>query len=606
MSEKWKNLLASSRLVAKGLDESSDKQIQASIESLSANFRDMLSLLNNYLTMISKYSEEDSENADQERTKRVEITINCRQALRFTLCLLSIESTREMVQNQACLTYEMHKPLSKLISQRKCDIKCQLMAAQVLCNIVTSNTTTANKSLDDIYSSPTESEIRDILLEKVSHSEHESNLYGKSASSWAQMIQSSGGSGNRNILGAVIAALYNGIMSLEKCQDGPSHIINTAKSLTKDTILMCNMIRYMLPSEAIRPSADESIAAEASDLSDEGTEWISRLMEKFSTLGMLPNIYRSLGPKSQEHNHSVNESESISSRIVPEQLVFLHCIGSAVQEYTRSLHSVNHCEIHPLGGAQDVDEMTATFSFLAKEYCDIRRKLKAVDKKDTEHYSGENACLESAMTLYLDILSDSFSVDEEIDGKQFVNIRHCIGQTTDVIEYLLLDLGVLVDKLGIENRGLNARELKMDESVQHLVTTIVRLVGNICYRCPDNQDLIRNTKVPLPNINKSNFEEYAQIAQKGNESGERNGLHVLLSCTSFAYGCFTLREWSIVAIRNVLEGNEENQKVVEELEAQQALDTPELRKLGVKVNLDKRGQVKVTHHQEKKLDEPKP
>jgi len=116
MSEKWKNLLASSRLVAKGLDESSDEQIQASIESLSANFRDMLSLLNNYLTMISKYSEEDSENADQERTKRVEITINCRQALRFTLCLLSIESTREMVQNQACLTYEMHKPLSKLIN----------------------------------------------------------------------------------------------------------------------------------------------------------------------------------------------------------------------------------------------------------------------------------------------------------------------------------------------------------------------------------------------------------------------------------------------------------------------------------------------------------
>ena len=57
MSEKWKNLLASSRLVAKkGLDESSDEQIQASTESLSANFRDMLSLLNNYLTMISKYS----------------------------------------------------------------------------------------------------------------------------------------------------------------------------------------------------------------------------------------------------------------------------------------------------------------------------------------------------------------------------------------------------------------------------------------------------------------------------------------------------------------------------------------------------------------------
>ena len=48
-------------------------------------------------------------------------------------------------------------------------------------------------------------------------------------------------------------------------------------------------------------------------------------------------------------------------------------------------------------------------------------------------------------------------------------------------------------------------------------------------------------------------------------------------------------KWAIVALRNVLEGNLENQELLEKLEVQQLLQSPELEKMGLQVDLDRRG-----------------
>jgi hypothetical protein len=147
---------------------------------------------------------------------------------------------------------------------------------------------------------------------------------------------------------------------------------------------------------------------------------------------------------------------------------------------------------------------------------------------------------------------------------------------TDVIRETALDLGVTVDALLLSNQGTKARELTIANAEQRWITTLVRLLGNCCFRCESNQNLVRTVDIP------------------GSTSTERRcALHVLLSCTSLGYGCFTLREWAIVALRNVLEGNLENQALVEALEAQQPLQSPELRKMGLQVDLDRRGQVKI-------------
>ena len=75
---------------------------------------------------------------------------------------------------------------------------------------------------------------------------------------------------------------------------------------------------------------------------------------------------------------------------------------------------------------------------------------------------------------------------------------------------------------------------------------------------------------------------------------ERTGLHVILSATSLAPACFTLREWCIVAIRNAVENNAANTETVRRLEANQVMDdTPELRRAGVKVEMDAKGNVSV-------------
>ncbi|KAK7340159.1 hypothetical protein VNO77_20853 [Canavalia gladiata] len=89
---------------------------------------------------------------------------------------------------------------------------------------------------------------------------------------------------------------------------------------------------------------------------------------------------------------------------------------------------------------------------------------------------------------------------------------------------------------------------------------IVALIGNCVYRRKHAQDEIRH----------------------------RNGILLLLQqCVTDEDNPF-LREWGIWSVRNILEGNEENQKVVAELEVQGSADVPEIAALGLRVEVDQR------------------
>lgn len=67
---------------------------------------------------------------------------------------------------------------------------------------------------------------------------------------------------------------------------------------------------------------------------------------------------------------------------------------------------------------------------------------------------------------------------------------------------------------------------------------------------------------------------------------KKNGVFVLLQqCVSDENNPF-LREWGIWAVRNLLEGNLENKKLVAELEVQGSADVPEIAELGLKVEVD--------------------
>ncbi|KAM6584916.1 hypothetical protein CsatB_011918 [Cannabis sativa] len=87
---------------------------------------------------------------------------------------------------------------------------------------------------------------------------------------------------------------------------------------------------------------------------------------------------------------------------------------------------------------------------------------------------------------------------------------------------------------------------------------VVAVIGNCSYKRRNVQDEIR----------------------------QKNGILLLLQqCVTDEDNPF-LREWGIWSVRNLLEGNAENQRAVAELELQGSVDTPEISSLGLKVEVD--------------------
>lgn len=589
MSDLWKDLLEKARGAQKyfsSLPEQSEEKSDTlhSVYELSKHFQDVTNLLESYRRELDSLYAETEEELDQSEFPRNVKTIiaDSRRALRFVQSLLSIDCTRANIQLTAVKEYRLHMALAILIADRRIDEKCQLWASQILTNLGTANPITAEIILNDVKPSPSETDSAKIMLEKLQVSENSNSNKKESLVTWMQMVHSTGGAGNRSVLAVVVTALFNSISAISNGDEILIASMEKIKCISRDELLVNNLVRFMLPSNVIQEGKENDEDKQETDHSDDATEWISRLIEILCSYGMFPHLYNVLGTKA--------ENGSVS--ITPEQLVLLHCVGSALDEYHMS-DSIDSTP-HVLGSG--TSDISTSCVLLAKMYCQFQDVLfmSKTMTTDEQRYNGEYVVMKEASMIILDILSNSLSSGTRYDEKECLRIRQEVGQLTDILSNIVKELGRLVDLFGIENRGINARELKIDEGNQHLVTSIVRLIGNLCYRCKENQDHIRHIAVPVPKHSEGNVQEYTQFS-KAAVSVERNGLHVLLSCTSFAYGCFTLREWAIVAIRNALEGNLGNQKIVEELEAQQTLDTPELQRLKVKVDLDKRGNVRVNH-----------
>lgn len=634
MKENWENALKAIRQASKSCidsnistDESascSSREVDETILSLcDLHFPEISRLLDEYNSSV-KSSQTGMEAECTEGTDDISQSSSRHQvvpaadiysALRFIMAALSCprsRTTREQLQLLAVVTTAkppLHQSLSCLISLKNTHKKIRILSSKILCNLGTCNHQTAKVLLRDIRPSPTEQERIEIMLGKLScrgindsekrlsDSTATSVTSSTNASTWSQMIYACGGSGDRESLAAVVAALYNTISSIQNCCRSDEYLRHISSVLSSDYMMMSNLIRYILPSQVVQP-ATKNKDSKADDLSDDATEWITRLMEKFFVMGYFPNMYTSLAGECDQKG-----SFDSPCGILPEQLVLLHCICSCLEDSKTDV-------LHPLlddglPSERVFESITKSFQFFAMLYCNLRKRFHS--NQDTcprndsfqERFDGENSCVENGANVILDILSSSLSVDHRTTSQFDWNLlRQELGQSSNMVQVLVLELGMLLDRLGLDNRGINARELKIQESDQHHVTSIVRLIGNLCYKCRINQDLVRTTIVPIPKSASTHgtIQEYTQLPKDADMSSDdvRNGLHVLLSCTSFAYGCFTLREWAIVAIRNVLEDNIENQTHVEKLEAQQALNTPELEKLGIDVHLDQRGNVQVS------------
>ena len=299
--------------------------------------------------------------------------------------------------------------------------------------------------------------------------------------------------------------------------------------------------------------------------------------------------------------------------VTPEQVVLASCIRHAVDDYhstttpsgetggfgrrrlsiaAKTAGMTIETRPHPLWGRTDVsagraiparDSRTAVpvLLSLANEAEEMRLRANALrEGKASELYDGEKNCTTRIVNDICDILAQSLgrtTSSESADKSNFLaDARSVLGRETSIILSSCKDLAAVLDSALERNSGRKARELTLSSQDQQTAIVMVRLIGNLVYQCRYNQDLLR------------------VCGRITGASTERTGLHLILSCTSLAPACFTLREWCIVAIRNALEDNAANQETVRRLEANQvADDTPELQRLGVKIELDANGNVQV-------------
>ncbi|CAJ1969294.1 unnamed protein product [Cylindrotheca closterium] len=504
---------------------------------------------------ISRYQTETLANRQREKEEVKELILTTRTALRYGLCCVSFqdEEARVDFQNHAVLNCDTHSALTRVLCMNKADSKCRLLSAQLMSNLVTCNEATAESLTSALSVAPPEDKmVARIFASNFSGSDDKSNEESSSDTTvvvppnWVDCFIFSIKSDNRGAAAAVTAALHNCVCALESKID---HRQSFIEDVASDPILISSMLRNFIP-------AKRSIESEDYGEWDQATEWINLLLTKLIRLGMIGRMYIGISrcPLSD------------MKCVLPEQNVLLHCMVKQLED------------------ERDVEEMLdqvglESFEFLANLFC----KLKNLSK--TGSGGDEMLLLQSAVISILEISSTFLAIDSVGCSK----VRNHLGTTTEFLPQCATLLANIVDVLAKRNEGVKAREMKMSPEEQDQITLLVRVVGNLCFRCKQNQDLMRSILLPMASTSHTGDED-----TNNNNPEQRNALHVLLSCTTFATACFTLREWSVIAIRNVLEDNPSNQEIVAQLDANGPIQTAALSEAGLKVQLDSKGKVSLS------------
>lgn len=580
----------------------------------------------------------------------------------------------------------------KVISIDREKRNVRVLAARMLCNIVTDNPLAAEVVLRDVPFSPSPSQALSRMAGAF-FGEQADNVStdGDDMIFWSDLVDvtakvQAGDGGNkgegkhddqdREALAAVSAAFHNLITSLEaqeslielddemerrefakhrreapftgiisetEAENEPTKLIDVGFAVATNGPLLNAFLRNILPVKAVllqsqleREETDKSRpkfkppVSTAENMSDAATEWISLVLERLASRGLLPQMLRSVGG-------------SKSKSVTPEQVVLVSCIRQAVDAYHSALgetaefqrrrlsNAANSAGMsvqarpHPLWGRADMivggkvtpsrDSRTAVpvLTSLAHEAEDIRLRVNSIREGDSiELYDGEENCSIRIIDDLCDIVAQSlgrhastspYESDNEENRQCFIaDARSVLGRETTIISSCCKDLGRILDTALANNSGRKAREMALSSQEQQTAIVMVRLIGNIVFQCCYNQDLLRITLVPVLDIAMDSSTS-ASTAGAGDSSNVgpigRTGLHVVLSATALAPACFTLREWCIVAIRNAVEDNAANIETVRRLEAKQVLDdTPELRQMGVKIDMDAQGKVQVKRRDE--------
>lgn len=575
----WADLLAQSRNLQKECAEKDDPPCEEYYSQVRLHFPHLRDLLREYCTMLDGAAGGAVVTVEEKK----KLVLKTRAALRLALSCSSLKDseTRNRMVNEAVVQAAWHDPLVYLLSHSKGDAKCRVLGSQLLSNLVTSHYDAAQTITAHLPISPSKDSVDASIRESISSEESPFSTIVEPT--WVDMMLACAHSNNRQALTGTIAALHNALLSLGNTEIKPNNPqIQFASNVASNEMLVSTLLRQIISMHSMKQAIEKmkdadgdakgSLEKEEESLADAATEWISFVLVKCCKLGFLSNLIASAGGTTADQL-AVSEL-----RLVPEHVVLLQCLRSEMESPQIGKDSAL------LGGEAGSQSIIETHLFLATLYNSLRQRHTIDSITASEGQADPEIALNSAaIVTILEIQASSLAQDSPSISSTRVKLGE-IG--CSLLQDSARDLGTLVDSISARNSGRKSREFYMSDEEKSAMTALVQLIGNACFQCRQNQDLIRSTVVPNSRI-------LVIPSDDGNSEEERNGLHVVLSCTSLAHTCFTLREWAVVAIRNLLDNNELNQAVVESLEANQPVQSAELGDLGIKVNLDPKGNVSV-------------
>jgi len=539
---------------------------------------------------------------NETKEDRKALIATTRKVLRFALTSLAPFSSDDVdsdavrsTRQEKALHKGWDKPIIGILSQPKGDAKCRLYAAQVLCNLVTRNSTTASHLLETVQLTPTDQERDDRLRAMIS----DESLPGARSvqPNWLDFVLRAAETSNREALGAIVAAHCNALTSIstQRSYNQQPPDMSYIQLVASNQLYMSTLLRHVISIEAIKRLTTRQ-QTETSDKDeppmDETMEWILHFIHLQCRFGLLPIMYQSID--------SSESSGSPNNRVLPEQMVLLYCVRQLVEQNAPDSAKGPFVLVGGIG----VDSTTELIIFLTNHWSHlwkgvrIQQKLDVLDDNDARLKAFASSLEFTALLAMLDIVAETLGSDHLGSAKWRVAIYQ---QSTSFVRNVSEMFGWIVDSLLQRNAHVvKSRDMTIHNYEQQALTSIVRLLGNLCYQCRVQQDLLHATLVP-PLFPVTAVPKFLKVSQESNattaspkKTPPRNVLHVLLTCTTFSYLCFTLREWAVIAIRNALQDHAENQRVVAALEAQQAVQTTALDEMGIRVDLEPNGKVRVT------------
>jgi ataxin-10 len=238
-----------------------------------------------------------------------------------------------------------------------------------------------------------------------------------------------------------------------------------------------------------------------------------------------------------------------------------------------------------------------------------------VECSDSGEYNAKHAFVLGTLSKYLTIypkevtVLDSFALQVFIVHKNAVDIVHftCRGSSplptgSPAIDVLGYSLQLLRNICAWESSS-SETQLPVDSLLQTgLVKLLLKYLGELEPPSTIRKSMAKAQGEQQPSLANGKVCPYigyrrdlvAIIAnclhgrkQVQDEVRKLDGIMLLLQQCVIDEENPYLREWGLLAVKNLLEGNEENQKQVSELELQEPVITPEIANIGLKVEINK-------------------